>query len=481
MVKFSTFLCLLLFVVTCVDVHEVMCIKSTSLGPLRVSTSNPRYFANGNNEVVYLTGSHVWDNFQDWGGSIPDFNYTAYLDFLKAHNHNFIRLWKIGESTQKTHRKGILINPMPWQRTGPGLSNDGQPKFDLTKFEHAYFDRLRYRVSEAGKRGIYVSVMFFDGIFEWKTHPFNDSNNINKVGADSTDGGDGSELFTLRSKKTTDVQKAYIRKVIDTVNDLDNVLYEVGNEIKNSTEWQYHIINYINSYQKTKPKQHPVGMTSTGENGPGDITNTELFNSPADWISPGSLKAGQDYSYNPPAANGRKVIISDTDHLSGIVKKPSPEWVWRSFLRGLNPVLMDVLQNSPPGANRENDPDSNLTETRLAMGQTLRYAERLNLAKIIPHPELASSGYCLANPGSEYLIYQPFSDFRGREKMLQKIGIFGRKLWIDLRGASGMFRIEWFNPLTDEVFDGGTVSAGSTEFLRIPFTGDSVLYLYRGD
>ena len=47
---------------------------------------------------------------------------------------------------------------------------------------------------------------------------------------------------------------------------------------------------------------------------------------------------------------------------------------------------------------------------RRAMGHTLAYANRMNLATMTPRDNLASSGYCLANPGEEYLIYLPFED-----------------------------------------------------------------------
>jgi hypothetical protein len=34
------------------------------------------------------------------------------------------------------------------------------------------------------------------------------------------------------------IQEAYVKKVIDTVNDLDNVLYEISNESRGSSdEW----------------------------------------------------------------------------------------------------------------------------------------------------------------------------------------------------------------------------------------------------
>jgi hypothetical protein len=35
------------------------------------------------------------------------------------------------------------------------------------------------------------------------------------------------------------------------------------------------------------------------------------------------------------------------------------------------------------------------------------FAEKLNLTALTPLDDLATTSYCLASPGSEYLIYQP--------------------------------------------------------------------------
>src|SRR4029453_15131006 len=135
----------------------------------------------------------------------------------------------------------------------------------------------------------------------WKGHPFNVKNNINGINGDLDDDGLGREFHTLQIPAITRLQEAYVKKVVETVNDLDNVLYEIANETGISKAWQYHMINVIKAYERDKPKQHPVGMTVGWP--VLEVDNATLFASPADWISPNAIGGYRD---NPPAADGRK-------------------------------------------------------------------------------------------------------------------------------------------------------------------------------
>lgn len=445
-------------------------------GPLRVSQVNPRYFTDSSGKAIYLTGSHTWSNFQDNGGSNPPavFDYNAYLNFLQQNNHNFFRLWVWEQSrwTVETADNNYWFNPFPYQRTGPGNALDGQPKFDLTKFNQAYFDRLRQRVIAARDRGIYVSIMLFDGWSieknkgqfalnnPWHGHPFNINNNINGVNGDQNNNDSGEETQTLSNPPITALDEAYVRKVIDTVNDLDNVLYEISNESNNNSEaWQYHMINYIHQYEAGKPKQHPVGMTTPWPGG----YNPDLFASPAEWISPNN--GITDYLNDPPPADGSKVILADTDHLCGVCGNEA--WVWKSFTRGENVIFMDAYDGAAygVGAKGYNPNDPKWALARKNMGYTLSYANRMDLAAMRPLPNLASTGYILANPNgtkSQYLIYLPS----------------GGSVNVDLSGASGSLKIEWLNPSNGNYFDSGGTTGGGNRTFTAPFSGDAVLYLY---
>lgn len=261
-------------------------------------------------------------------------------------------------------------------------------------------------------------------------------------------------MHTLQLPAVTRLQEAYVRKVIDTVNDLDKVLYEVSNETAIwSKDWQYHMVRFTKGYEATKPKQHPVGMTAFDSGREGSMA--VLLNGPADWISPQNDGASGDYMNDPPAADGRKVILSDTDHIYGV--GGDRVWVWKSFTRGLNPIYMDPLRKEEWVRISEREMEG----ARRAMGQTRRFAERMNLAAMTPQPKLASTRYCLANPGVEYLIYQP----KG-----------GQAFSLQLK--AGTYRCEWFEPANGVTHNsGGLLAADGNREFRAPFAGDAVLHL----
>ena len=424
--------------------------------PPRILSENPRYFADAAGNPLYLTGSHTWTDLIDQGQRYPPqpFDYSAFLDTLDRNGHTFIRLW-MHEQPQAAERSGetYYSDPLPWLRTGPGEASDGSPRFDLQRFDSRYFDRLRARVLAAQERGIYVSIMLFEGWelqfskppYNWWAHPFNRNNNVNGIDGDLNDDGSGTEIHTLRDSRVTRLQEAYVRKVVDTVYDLDNVLFEVSNESGSySTAWQYHMIDVIKQYEQDLGTHQPVGMTFQNAGG----SNSALFKSPADWISPSVSLS------DPPPTDGRKVVLLDTDHVCGVCGDPS--FAFKAFFRGYNPIYMDPITDTP-------EKEANHRAVRRAMGQTARLAQRIDLAVMTPHPELFSTRYGLANPGATYLAYQPAR------------GSFS----VDLRGAGGRLSAEWINPETGSTVAGRPIVGGRRVSLQPPFPGSAVLLLQK--
>jgi hypothetical protein len=488
------------------DTKRLVTERGAAAGPLVVSAANPRYFAiesdNGpDSPIVYLTGSHIWNNFHDGLGpgrdcaDTPEQNdFGAYLEFLRRHGHNFIRLWRWEQFRSQAAGGSfhLCMTPQPWPRNGPGTATDGRPKFDLTTFDQAFFDRLRDRVIAAGNAGIYVAVMFFEG---WglhlspapdnvEGHPFHAANNVNGIGISSIV---DYQVLPL-DPRVKALQEAYIRKVVDTVHDLPNVLYEVANEssgadaevvqlpdgssiptpVGDSTQWQYWVIDFVKQYERQRRcAKHPVGMTMQYPVPDQGKVNDPLFASPADWISPGfddELFTGRWFT-SPPANDGRKVVISDTDHFAP--GGGDALWAWKTFLRGHNPILMDfgiIDIVNPLDPSLGVPAYESFEPARCAMGDTLRYAKRVSLVEMEPRDGLSSTGYALANVGSEYLVLQP--------------GDGADPFTVNL--AAGTYTVEWYSVDTRKTEAAGEVTAEGTATVNFtaPFEPGSPAVLH---
>jgi hypothetical protein len=101
------------------------------------------------------------------------------------------------------------------------------------------------------------------------------------------------------------------------------------------------------------------------------------------------------------------------------------------------------------------------------VGDTLRFAERMNLLELQPRDDLSSTGYALANPGQEYLVLQPNATAEP----------------FTVRLAAGTYTVEWFGVEGRQTVlgDGRTVERPMSVSFGPPSqsSGPIVLYLKR--
>jgi hypothetical protein len=454
-------------------------------GPLRPLASNPHYFTDGSGKAILLTGSQTWDSFQDTdqSSSPAAVDFTAYVNFLKSHGQNVTILWRKDLPTFCNWGAGGTwhIKQFPWQRTGGSSGNqvasDGLPAFDLSQFDQTYFDRLRSRVIQLQQNGIYAVVQMFDGLGLTNNrcsndgYPFTGGNNVNGV----DDGGGEGSMTMSGPNAISNFQDAFVRKVIDTINDQPNVLWEISEEApNNSIWWENHMIALIHSYEAGKPAKHPVGYPSLNVNGEVDAN---LYNSDADWVAPlARISPTSSCGSGTPAC---KVNINDSDHsyfgMWNDSAQTNRSYVWTNFANGNSVMFMDPYVIYWTSGNRNlcsspsngvcSGPDARWNNMRDNLGYTLRYANKMDLAKMMPQPSLASTGSCLAQniaTGSEYLVYQPN----------------GGAFTVNLSATTRVLNVEWFDPGSGNTISGGTITGGSAaQSFTPPFGGDAVLYL----
>ena len=348
-----------------------VCLPASATGVLTVHPENPRYFADSSGRAIYLGGHQMFVDLQDNsfnkefirnGERILDWN--EYVEFLKAHNFNYLRnwvIWSTGSGAMAPVNNAIAF-PMPYRRVkGHGEAKDGKDKFDLDQFDEAFFQRMRKRCEDLQEAGVYVSIMLFEvyGFLGgepvgnppqtlWDGNVFNKANNINGIDVDYDDNGKGIEFFYTDDKRVLQLQKEYVRKLIDTVNHLDNVFYEIANELY-APQWQYEMIEFIKSYEKTKPRQHLVLMSAGGRIRTGgwkQMGRDPVVNSPADCFAvAGSWQSKRYRMKDPPPNNSGKPGIVDVDHVAP--GSSDIGYVWSAFTRGYHFNLYDKPFESP--------------------------------------------------------------------------------------------------------------------------------------
>ena len=206
-------------------------------------------------------------------------------------------------------------------------------------------------------------------------HPFQQPNNINGIDADPS-----VVCYQTPDNTILAIQNAYVDKLVDTLNDLPSVLWEIANEAgPESIAWQYNLIDRIHAREATKPLQHPVGITDPGWS----PVDAALYASNAEWISPNNDTA---------AANGSKVIMLDnTTPASGETptRSTSGKSSYVATTLSIWTLSIATLATKVPAWHWE---------------KTRTYADRMNLASVTPKTDtaLASSGYLLSG-GNQWL------------------------------------------------------------------------------
>jgi hypothetical protein len=244
--------------------------------PLALHPDNPHYFLfRGKPTVIITSGEH-------YGAVLNlDFDYVKYLDELAAHGLNNTRTWA-GAYVEDTKDFNITQNTLaplrdrficPFARSDtPGYPNGGN-KFDLTKWDEAYFRRLKDFLTQASERGVIVEMILFCPFYEesmWKLSPQNAENNVNNIGRCKR-----GEVYTLdKNDGLLAIHEAMTRKIVTELNEFDNLYYEVCNEpYERRTEmaWQHRIADVIVDTEKALPNKHLISMNIS--NGSAKIEN----------------------------------------------------------------------------------------------------------------------------------------------------------------------------------------------------------------
>jgi len=239
----------------------------TKYPPLSLHPDNQHYFLFRGKPAI-LVGST-----EHYGAVMNlDFDYARYLDEISYKGLNITRTFS-GIYVEPQGAFGIAKNTLapgegrficPWARSGESGYPGGGNKFDLTKWDEAYFERLKDFITEAGKRNIVVELDLFSNFYDtlqWKLSPIYYKNNINNAEAIL----DQKEVLSLRHPGILKIQEEMVRKILSECNGFDNLYYEVCNEpyfgdLQALDSWEEHMTGIIAESESMLPNKHLISQ-----------------------------------------------------------------------------------------------------------------------------------------------------------------------------------------------------------------------------
>ena len=134
--------------------------------PIRIHPENGKLFLfRGRPRVLLCATEHY--------GSVLNrtFDFARYLDEAAARNQTLTRLFLLFRELQTARNPNSPLKMespdfvAPWRRTGPERAMDGEPRYDLDRWNDEYFDRLERFITYAGKRDVVVELTLFSNTY----------------------------------------------------------------------------------------------------------------------------------------------------------------------------------------------------------------------------------------------------------------------------------------------------------------------------
>ncbi|MBF0431109.1 MAG: T9SS type A sorting domain-containing protein [Fibrobacteria bacterium] len=383
---------------------------------------------------------------------------------------------------------------LPWARSTEGTACDGLPKYDLTKYNDWYFDRLKAFADYCDKKGTVMLHNFYmqHNLLETNAHyadfPWRSGNSIQNTGMPSSNPA-ANAFYDTTNTARNELQRAYIRKCLNTLGDYHNVIHLVSEEYTGGAAFMKFWLNTVRAWEKETGKTVKIGLGCTknvmdvfeddpdiflidlryfwyekngnlyapagGTEVPGRYTQVGTINS--------STSAEQIYRQTKEYRDAHP----DAAIVHGF--NPDRKLLW-SFLMGGGSLAISSLQY--PNASSSNPyPTSSYVATKGwdQVQHTYEFivnnlhVDFLNLKTSDKIKANTDNIWCLADSGVNYLVYSTY----------------GREIELDLSGDPAEFDAKWLDPRTGALTDanGGKVTGGNTIKLSPPGGDDYALWL----
>ncbi len=434
--------------------------------PIRLHPENPHYFLfRGKPTVLVTSGEH-------YGAVLNlDFDYKTYLTELQRHGLNHTRTFagayrevpgnfNIGNNTLAPKDDRFLC---PWMREGT--------KFDLTRWNPAYFVRLKEFMREASQRGVVVELNLFCPFYEdamWRVSPFNTVPRL--------------EAFNLKHPSITEAQIALVRKIVGELREFDNLYYEIANEPYAgpiTPEWQRTISKAIADAETGFAEKHLISQNIA--NGSKRIDD------------PDPLVSIFNFHYSRPPESVsmnwglNKAIGMNETGFDGSSDAAYRIQGWDFLLAG--GALYNNLDYSFAVGHERGDlkydpktPGGGTVELRRQLGVLFDFLRKIDFIHMTPETVQAegASARGLAQAGKAYAVYLHQGRVVKGAKPAYQVDPGSRSTKLTMPLPKGRYSVEWLDPKSGKWSGRRTVAHEGGEFtLESPSYTEDLALLVR--
>jgi len=346
----------------------------------------------------------------------------------------------------------------PFARTGKGKAWDGLSKYDLTKFNPWYWQRLRDFAQRCDERGL---VLFHENYFQhnileagahWADCPWRPANNVNDTGLPEPPPyiGDkrifmASQFYDVSDPGRRKLHRNYIRQCLDNFADRTNVVQMTSAEFSGPLEFTRFWLDTIIEWQRESGRDALVALSA-----PKNVQDAILAD---------SVRAPHvdiiDIRYWAYTADGGAYApeggknLAPRQHLRQTRQRSGGFDAIVKAVREYRTRFPDKAVTYYADMNCPSDRDG--WAVLIGGGSLPNVRLPDDLAAVIPNLQpaddiLSGAGqWCLAGEDGNYLIYTE---------------TVGDTIHAQLPSKSSTFRSRWIDSKTGEHFDGETLTAG---------------------
>jgi len=368
--------------------------------------------------------------------SVLDYNYGLWYD-RRRDDHERVR-----------RMDSDVLPPfyeMPFARSGRGTAWDGLSRYDLTKYNPWYWNRLRTFADLCDRKGLvllnqnYFQHNILEAGAHWADFPWRSANNINETGFPELPFYAGNkrifmdELFyDINHPVRRKLHDSYIRKCLNNFVDNTNVIQLTGAEFTGPLKFVKFWLDTIRDWQKETGQKPLIGLSCTKDVQDAILNDAERSN----------IISVIDIRYWWYESDGELYSPKGGQHLAP-----------RQYARRLRPrstSFEQVFRAVREYRTRYPDKavlyftDDTFGWAVLMGGGSIPNIHAISdkaLLAAVPHMKpISISGsdseqYVLAEPGRSYLVY----------------AASGEKIRLDLTGTRWIFKTRWLDPGNGQV------------------------------